>query len=198
MADKFTSNELNAKHLTSYNELYEPARSNNFQFVVSNVSDFYKPGRIIQDEPGSKLDTNSGDIISISIDEAFVPHFELGVLEIQRGNSVAKFAGVPTFSNGTIKLNDYIGARTKEIIMAWKEAAYDVINEQVHEASNYKRDCDLFEYTPDYARVIRHWKIEGCWVSSISEGSFSNSSNDKRTFEATIVYDRAYLVYDEE
>lgn len=182
------SKTMNSKHISDNNALYEPARSNNFEFLAFGLDNLFESA-----EGGvkGKQIVNAGEIIRVSVDEASVPHFELGVIEIQRGNSKVKFAGTPTFNAGTLKLNDYIGARTKDVFIAWRDLAYDVTTEAVHMASNYKKDCQLIEYSPDYSEQIRIWELKGCWVSNISEGNFSNSGNDKRTFEVTIQYDRA-------
>ena len=185
MADSKT---MNSKHISDNNKLYEPARSNNFEFLVFGLDELFEVSE--GGTQGNKI-VNAGEIIRVSVDESSVPHYELGVLEIQRGNTIVKFAGTPKFNAGTLKLNDYIGARTKDVLLAWQALAYDVNTEAVHMASNYKRDCQLIEYTPDYSEQIRVWDLKGCWISGISEGSFSNSTNDKRTFEATVQYDRA-------
>lgn len=180
-----------AGHLASNKELYEPARSNNFEFVVMDIDDLLGAG--IQEEFATDEDyiNNGQDIIRVSVISSSVPHFDLSTIEVKRGNSIVKFAGVPTFSDGELKLNDYVGARTKDALMAWQALAYDVETEKVFEASKYKKDCWLYEYTSDYSKVIRTWELKGCWISKISEDAFSNENNGKREITCTVVYDKA-------
>lgn len=58
--------------------------------------------------------------------------------------------------------------------------------------ADYKKICYLQEYTPDW-ELVRTWKLIGCWVSGISEDTFSNESTSKKTITATIQFDRAYM-----
>lgn len=178
-------------HIADNNQLYEPARSNNFEFVVFDVDRLLRAG--VTEELAEDRDyiTNAQEVIRISVNETSVPHFSLGVIEIKRGNNIVKFAGTPTFEAGSLKLNDYIGARTKDVLLAWQARAYDVNTEKVHMASNYKKDCQLIEYTPDYDQIVRIWDLKGCWISGITEGAFSNEDNSKRVVEATVQYDKA-------
>jgi hypothetical protein len=191
MPDRNTSFNKSAAHLADYKELYEPARSNNFEFIVTDIDNILSAGTNFNGAQDSDYIKDGQDVIRISVAEASVPHFSLGTIEIARGNSRVKFAGVPTFDSGTLVLNDYIGARTKDALMAWQALAYDVVSEKVHWSYNYKKDCQLIEYTPDYEQIIRIWDLKGCWVSAVSEGNFSADSNEKRTVSATIVYDKA-------
>ena len=103
-----------------------------------------------------------------------------------------KFAGVPTFTEGSITLNDYIGADTLGMLMAWQNESYDVKTEKVGLAATYKKTATLIEYTPDLQEV-RSWTLYGCWISGIDEPEFNSDSNDKHTITAKIQYDRAVL-----
>lgn len=201
---------ISTYHLSETPELYEPSRSNAFEFVLdlTNQNAAFSNNKVqgtdtadallaagtgaatVSDDSADYL-TGVSDVIRLSVSEAFVPHFDLGVIEIKRGNSTMKFAGTPTFNDGTLKCNDYVGAKTKDYLLAWQRMAYDVVNDVVELAGNYKRNCTLIEYAPDFSRIIRQWTLYGCWVKSLSEGSFSHESNDKRSIDVTIVYDRA-------
>lgn len=187
-------------HLSLHPELYEPSRNNAFEFLLTGlansdaISKLYAAGvnRATADDAdyiGTTQDVT--DVIRLSVAEASVPHFDLETIEIRRGNSSMKFAGTPSFSDGSLKCNDYVGARTKDMLLAWQALAYDVQSDVVQLASNYKFDCLLVEYAPDYSRIIRQWKMIGCWVKSLSEGSFSHDSPDKRSVDVTFVFDRA-------
>lgn len=182
---------ISTYHLSNNPALYEPSRSNAFEFLCYDFSDLLVAGKT--DDTSSSADYLSGtqEVIKLSVAEAFVPNFELDTIEIKRGNSTMKFAGTPSFQDGTIKCNDYVGARTKDHLLAWQALAYNVQADVVELAGKYKRDCVLVEYAPDYSKVIRKWTLKGCWVRGLSEGSFSHDSPDKRSIDVTIVYDRA-------
>jgi len=177
-------------HLSDNPAIYEPSRNNTFEFIVnSRINTLVQAGITLPDD--TSWLTGIQDVVKLSVSEASVPHFDLGVIEIRRGNSVMKFAGTPTFGECTVKCNDYVGAKTKAVLLAWQALAYDVAKDVVNLATNYKFDCQLVEYAPDYSKVIRTWTLKNCWVKTLSEPSFTHESNDKRNIDVTIVYDRA-------
>ena len=102
------------------------------------------------------------------------------------------FAGKAEFGDGKLTLNDYIGAGTKDILLAWQKQAYDVKTEKTGLASDYKIDAYLLEYTPEY-QLVRTWVIKGCWISGISDADYDHDTADNKTLDATIVYDKAWI-----
>lgn len=187
------TNNVGAYHLVNNPELYEPARSNNFEFELVGLPQKLLYAGVSSEsdvEDSKKYINNAQEVLRISVLSSSVPHFKLSTIEIKRGNSTMKVAGTPTFDAGELVCNDYIGARTKDILEAWKALAYDVNSQLVQRMSNYKMDAYLNEYTPDY-QLIRRWHIYGCWCSDVREESFDNEKNDKRTVTAEIQYDYA-------
>ena len=177
---------LGTYYLTDNPKYYEIQRSNNFVFYVSGLSKAFNiaNNKYAQD--------NADDVIKISVNRATVPHFTQSAIQVKRGNNTMKFAGVPEFGSGSIDLNDYIGAGTKDVLLAWQNKSYDVRTEKVGLASDYKKDAYLLEYTPDY-QLVRTWKLMGCWISGLSEGEYSHDSADKHIISATIEYDKAWI-----
>ena len=182
---------ISTYHLSSNPALYEPSRNNAFEFLCFNFENLLAAGKT--DDIASDADYlgNVQEVIKLSVAEASIPHFDLSVVEVKRGNSTMKFAGTPSFSEGTLKCNDYVGARTKDLLLAWQALAYNVEADVVELAGKYKKDCTLVEYAPDYSKVIRKWTLKGCWVKALSEGNFSHDNHDNRSIDVTIVYDRA-------
>jgi hypothetical protein len=139
---------------------------------------------------------NAQEVLRVSVNKAFVPHFTQEIVTIKRGNSTLKYAGVPSFGEGTLDFHDFIGAEPKAVLMAWQNLSYDVRTETVgcvmpgHQP--YKKDCYLIEYGPDYCHV-RTWKLYGCWISSISEDDYTADSGDKHMVHCTIQYDHAEI-----
>lgn len=173
-------------HLANNPNIYEIQRTNNFEFVVSDIDGILRAGTT------NSTYANAQEVIRMSVVSCPIPHFKQNVIPVQRGNTTLKYAGVPTFDAGTIVLNDYIGADTAGVLEAWQNLSYNVTTEKVGLASDYKKDCYLIEYSPDY-QPVRRWIMRGCWVSGLSEDNMNNESNNKKTVQATIEYDRAEL-----
>lgn len=189
-------------HLTDNPDIYEPARNNNFEFLVTNVDNLLKAG--VDESTARETDyiKNGQEALRVAVESSSVPHFALGVIEVKRGNNTAKFAGLPTFQSGSLTLKDYISVNSgysnpKDVMMAWQALAYNVRNEKISRASVYKRTCFLVEYSPDY-EVVRKWQLDGCWCSEVSEDSFTTESEGQRKFTATIVFDKAYPIASDE
>lgn len=181
--------------LADYPNLYEPQRSNNFEFVVTGLDNILRAGANGNEE-NARIQ-NAQEVLRISMSSAFVPHFTQEVLSLNRGNDTIKFAGKISFASGTININEYIGADSVAILEAWQNLSGNTKTEKVGHASDYKKEAYLIEYTPDYQQVKRY-KLLGCWISGLSEGEFSHDNNELRKCQATIEYDKAYLDLSEE
>ena len=209
-------NKLGTYHISSDIQNYETARSNHFALIVEDLDDLLYPqfsytgdNAANQYVTGSKYNKKSAqEVLKLSINKAFVPHFDLGTITIQRGNSSVKFADTPTWQSGTLEFQDFVGLETKAVLMAWRALAYDVNTDTQGRAGDwvevtdtgeeivhkgYKHDCTLVEYTPDN-HVIRYWKLIGCWIKGISESNFEVSqSGGGRQLTVTFEYDRAEM-----
>lgn len=186
------ADKLNAYHMTDAAELYDPARSNVYEFMITNIDGkWLKAGIDYTATPSAdEVIDKISDIIRISVTKASVPHFKQNVLEIQRGNTKAKFAGAIEYDAGSIVVNDFVGLNTKAALMAWQRLSGDITTGAVGRKQNYAKDCYLIEYTPDF-KPIRQWLLKACWISEISEDDFDSENDGKRQITATIQYDRA-------
>lgn len=183
-AAEASTDRIGTYYLADTPTYYEPQRSNTFKFYASSLNGIL----------GSALttDENEEKALELSVKASSVPHFAIDKLTINRGNSQMHFAGKATFDDGQITVHDYIGAHTKDILYAWQQKAYNVRTEKVGLAADYKRDCYLLEYTPDY-QLVRTWILKGCWVSKISEENYDHDSTNNKTMDVTIVYDKAWI-----
>lgn len=182
---------LSTYHLsTGTHRAYQPAKGNFFEFIIEDLGDLLKPG--VEEELATENDyiTNGQEVIRLTVNKAPVPHFELNDIEIRKGNSVVHYAGTPTFSEGSLEVDDMIGAQSKAVLEAWQNLAYNVVTDKGGRAINYKRNATLIEYTSDHVRV-RSWKLIGCWIRNIDESDYDKESDDLRRLTATIRYDRA-------
>ena len=184
--------QIGTYHLADNPQLFEIQRNNNFEFIVTDIDGILRAGAI-GTEKNAKFN-NAQEMLRLSVTKAFVPHFTQEVVQIKRGNTTLKYAGVPTFSEGQLDFNDYIGADVKSILMAWQNMSCNIQTEKVGalDVTPYKKNCYLIEYTPDY-RKVRTWRLYGCWISSLSEGEYTSDNGDKHQINCTIQYDRAEI-----
>jgi hypothetical protein len=189
--------KMGSYHLADNPSLYEVARSNNFEFVVTNLGDLLRAGANETDNNAYIKGSTAEDVIRLSVESSSVPTYKQAVLSLRRGNSVMKFAGLPDFDDGSLVVRDFIGADTKSALMAWQNLSYNVKTQKVGQMKNYKKDCYLMEYTPDM-QLIRTWTLKGCWIAGLQMGEFNQESGDKRTITATIPYDYAIMSLPEE
>lgn len=182
---------LSTYHLsTGTHRAYQPAKGNFFEFIVEELGDLLKPG--VEEELAQDSDyiTNGQEVIRLTVNKAPVPHFDLNEIEIRKGNSVVYYAGTPMFSDGTLEVDDMIGAQSKAVLEAWQNLAYNVVTDKGGRAINYKRNATLIEYTSDHVKV-RSWKLIGCWIKNVSEDDYDKTNDDLRRVTGTIRYDRA-------
>lgn len=186
------ADQIGTYHLADNPQYFEIQRANTFEFVVTDIDGILRAGAIGTE--GNAYIKNAQEMLRLSVNSAFVPHFNQEIVQVKRGNTTLKYAGTPNFNEGTLKFHDFIGADVKSILMAWQNLSFNVQTEKVGslDVTNYKKDCYLIEYTPDF-RKVRTWKLYGCWISSISEDPYSSDSFDKKMIDCTIQYDRAEI-----
>ena len=179
-------------HVNDNTKYYEPQRSTDFEFIVDGAD----IENLVSITTGERI-YNAQEILRMAVIKCPIPHFKIQELTQRRGNSVTKFAGTPEFNGGNITVRDWIGVDTKGILMAWQHLAYDVNTDKTGILSDYKKNCTLIEYSPD-KQVVRQWKMYGCWVSNIEEPDYDHEgSQQDRQITATIAYDKAVLVPDD-
>lgn len=200
MADQ----SLNALHISENLAAYEAARNSFFVFYVdpTQLTNLYSPdfdpdSGEAKVEDGTRFDGQmASDALRLNVVKSSVPNFTVETHEYRRGNDVVKFAGVPTFKDGSITVDDVVGLRTKDMLYAWQYLAYNPITRKGGRMKDYKKTCTLIEYTQDYEQ-IRYWTLIGCFVTGIDEGDFDRESDGKRQMTVSISYDRAIMSLDE-
>ena len=175
-------------HFSANSEIYEIQRGNNFEFIVDKGLD-----GIVAYGSDTTTFPKAQEYIRLSVSASSVPHFSQNPIEVRRGNTAVKYAGVITYPSGSLECYDFIGARTKDILMAWQAKSGNPINQTVGLQSEYKMDARLIEYSPDYKEKVRTWRLDGCWISNIEEDQYSMDANGTRKIRCTIEYDRAVV-----
>lgn len=169
---------------------FEPQRTNNFEMVITGLSTIKPAGDDVYSEKVANMLKNMGDDLVLSIKNGFTPKENISTLEVPYGNSLVKFAGKPTYDDGTIIWNDYYDKDIELILKAWQRAASNPKNGAIGDAKNYKRECIMTMYSPGYT-VARRWLIHGCWVNHVNGDDMGNENNSIRTLSAGFVYDWA-------
>lgn len=195
MPQRQLTTDKGAMHFAAKKELFEIQRGNNFEFVIpadafTNIVPF-----------GQNAEThtiqNAAENIRLSVSSASIPYFEQAVINVSRGNTTVKYAGPISYGAGQIRCYDMIGARTKDALMGWQARSGNPLYQTVGQQADYKMNCFLLEYTPDYSELVRTWKVEGCWISGLSDDGYSvDSGGNAKQITATIQFDRAYPVYE--
>lgn len=187
-----TENNFGAYHLANNPKVYEPARSNTFRFVVTDIDNIKRVGYSAEDNSAAAKIANAQEMLEFSVAKTSIPHFTQAAIVIRRGNSVMKAAGLPEFGEGSLTINDFIGADGKSVLMAWQNLSYNVDTQMIGYMSDYKKNCWLIEYDPNY-KIVRQWILYGCWVKGITEQEFDMEGGDKRQITAQIEYDYAKM-----
>ena len=175
--------------MLNHPELYEPQRTNNFEFIVTNIDNIRRSGFTDDDTSRNATIPNAQEVIRMAVRGTFLPSFSQNPVTIRRGNTSINYAGTPNFSGGTIRLYDYIGLQVLDTLQAWQNKSYNVRTEKVGLAEDYKKTCYVIEYTPDY-QVVRRWKLYGCWISGLTYDDLSSDDSNAVTCTATITYDK--------
>ena len=203
---ELSNKEISARHISSNLANYEAARSGFFTLLVdfSKASDGSTPeSGLVKANQGAgasdivATDVKAQEILKLNIVSAPVPHFSVKVEEFKRGNDTIRFAGTPTFEAGSIKVDDFVGTKTKDLLMAWQGLTYNVHTRKGGRMKDYKKTATLIEYTQDFEE-IRSWTLYGCWISKLGESEFDKSNDGMRQITADIQYDYAYLNSDDE
>ena len=174
-------------HLAVNPKQYSPQRQNCYEFIVTGLDNLVQQG-------SDRVMANAAEVLRFSATKVDIPHFSQSVISIKRGNTEMKFAGAMTFSEGSLVINDYIGADGKSVLYAWQALSGNILTEAVGDAADYKKDCVLLEYTPDFKTVVRQFELKGYWIRQLSEDGFDAENDGKKTVTATIVFDKAVMV----
>lgn len=187
--------KLGTYHIAADLRNYEQARSNFFTFIVNDLDNItrasYDPE--VGDPTDLDIIPNAQEVLKLSVDASSVPHYTLGTGQIRRGNSVIKYATVPSWDDGQLVVRDYVGIDTKSVLMAWQALAYNVNNDKGGRMADYKKTCTLIEYTQDFVEV-RRWIIYGCFITALQEDQFDVTADGERKITCTVPYDRAEMV----
>lgn len=188
MAVSANASSIGAYHFSANPELYEIQRGNNFEFIIDS-----RLNGINAYSDETKTFPRAQEYIRLAVSATSVPHFSQNPIEVRRGNTGVKYAGVITWPSGSLECYDFIGTEVKDILMAWQAKSGNPERQTVGLQADYKYSARLIEYTPDYSKSVRTWRLDGCWISNIDEDQYSVDANGARKIRCTIEYDRAIV-----
>ena len=175
--------KVGSYHFSQDSQTFEIQRGNNFDFVIDA-----KLNGLAAYGSDTKTFPDAREMIRLSVSASSVPHFSQNPIEVRRGNTAVKYAGVISYPSGSLECYDFIGAETKDILMAWQAKSGNPLNQTVGLQAEYKYTARLFEYTPDYKEKVRTWRLDGCWISNMDEDQYSMDANGSRKIRCTIEY----------
>ena len=144
---------LNTRHISSNLNNYEAARTGFFTLVVDDLTNLLKVNYTGEKEAANAdtdYITNAESSLRLNVVKFPVPHFSVSTMEYRRGNDVVKFAGVPSWEDGTIVVDDVVGLDTKSILVSWLYLAYNPHTLKGGRMKDYKKHATLCEYTQHY------------------------------------------------
>lgn len=145
---------MGTHHMVS-NARWEPQRQNNFEVYINGL-------------------VGATDLM-LAVSSFTPPEVSVEALKIPYGNNEFKVAGKPTVSSATLKVRDYIGVNTSNILQNWYNLVYNNKTQKIGLSKDYKKSANLIEYAPD-GSTPRQWDMYGCWISNLNIGEFSQES----------------------
>lgn len=160
------NNNMSVKGLTG--RLGDIRRTNNFILTINDV-------------------TNDNNL-SLVVQQAFIPRYNLQVLEFRRGVDSKKLPGAATWTGGTITILDTLSKDELEALHDWAEKTYDSRNGKIGKAEDFKKTGTLTEYASD-GTLSRSWDLEGMWISEFDYGQLDASTSELKRVTFTIQID---------
>ena len=204
MANYQSDLSLNTVHISNHLRNYEAARTGFFSFIVApdQLTNLYRPdfdpdsGEATENDGTLYNGSLASDYLRLNVVKANVPTHTLDTADYRRGNDIVHYASVPTWSDGSITVDDVVGLETKNLLYAWFYLAYNPHTRKGGRMVDYKKTCTLIEYTQDH-KAIRRWTLEGCFITGIDEDAFDKENDGKRQLTVSIKYDRAIMSFDD-
>ena len=188
---------LTAEHISNNLANYEAARNAFFVLVVHDLDNLVKPNYTGENPGENDYIANAEEVLRLNVVKSSIPHFSVGTESYRRGNEIVNFATTPTWDGGSITVDDVVGLRTKDILVAWLYKAYNPNTRKGGRMSEYKKSAQLIEYTQDYEQV-RIWNIQGMFITKLNDSEFDRENDGKRQISVDFVFDRATMEIPEE
>lgn len=175
---------------------FEPQRLYNFEIQIVGIDRLYtadRSGTQTSDKQGINFGSASERIL-VACSSFSVPNTEVGTIEIPHYNNTTKYAGKVSFSNATLKVEQFLGSFTEQIMTAWARCVYDPITQNIGFKNDYAKDIFVIQYDSKGGNP-RVWKMENAWPNVLPGADWDYNSSDRRQMSFTIVCDRCIPDY---
>ena len=175
---------------------FEPQRLYNFELQIVGLDNLYTA-----DNVGTDNGTYSGlhfgsaaERILVACSSFSVPNTEFGTIEIPHYNNTTKYAGKVSFGNATLKVEQFLGSFTEQIMTAWARCVYDPRTQNIGYKADYAKDMYVIQYDSK-GGTPRVWKMENAWPAVLPGADWDYESTARRQMSFNIVCDRCVPDY---
>lgn len=176
---------------------FEPQRLYNFELQIVGLDSLYTADRQGTSDGSGTDGVNFGSAaerILVACSSFSVPNTEVGTIEIPHYNNTTKYAGKVTFGNATLKIEQFLGSFTEQIMTTWARCVYDPKTQNIGFKNDYAKDMFVIQYDSKGGNP-RVWKMENAWPNVLPGANWDYTSTERRQMEYTIVCDRCIPDY---
>ena len=176
---------------------FEPQRLYNFELQIVGLSTLYTADRSgTNNAAGTEGVTfgNAAERILVACSSFSVPNTEIGTIEIPHYNNTTKYAGKVTFGNATLKVEQFLGSFTEQVMTTWARCVYDPKTQNIGFKNDYAKDVYVIQYDSKGGNP-RVWKMENAWPNVLPGADWDYNSTERRQMSYTLVCDRCVPDY---
>lgn len=176
---------------------YEPQRLYNFELQIVGLDELYTADLQGTNTGMSKDAVHFGSAaerILVACSSFSVPNTEFGTIEIPHYNNTTKYAGKVSFGNATLKVEQFLGSFTEQIMTTWSRCVYDPKTQNIGYKNDYAKDMYVIQYDSK-GGTPRVWKMENAWPAVLPGADWDYNSTERRQMTYNIVCDRCIPDY---
>lgn len=176
---------------------YEPQRLYNFELQIVGLDELYTAdlaGTNTGNSEGIVHFGSAAERILVACSSFSVPNTEFGTIEIPHYNNTTKYAGKVSFGNATLKIEQFLGSFTEQIMTTWSRCVYDPKTQNIGYKNDYAKDMYVIQYDSK-GGTPRVWKMENAWPAVLPGADWDYNSTDRRQISYNIVCDRCVPDY---
>ena len=177
---------------------YEPQRLYNFELQIVGLDALYTADlsgtNTSGDASGIVHFGSAAERILVACSSFSVPNTEFGTIEIPHYNNTTKYAGKISFGNATLKVEQFLGSFTEQIMTTWARCVYDPRTQNIGYKADYAKDMYVIQYDSK-GGTPRVWKMENAWPAVLPGADWDYNSTERRQMTYNIVCDRCVPDY---
>lgn len=162
---------LHANHLGSVGGGFELQRANNALLYIVG------------------LDGNSNDLLTLSLASFPLPKETTSPIEVGFLNEKRKFAGLTTYDDLSIVINDYVDKDTAQMLYRWRYLVKDPVSGKMGFKAQYAKAGRMVKFGPD-GTAEREYELQGVWPSALDGGEIDFMTEDGVKINMTLTVDK--------